>query len=187
MWHRLRWVVLGILVVALCGELVSAFLVERSTATAQARARAAHAQLDADLAAALKVGYSEGDLASGRLAAVAIAAETEPLAPWKRPAFYSGQATRFEQADVSLKETEAQLDANAKQDLDQQVAGARAGIEKSRTIDVPAATVGGLAARLDALTKAQAEARVIVDLRKADTAARQLAADVTAANTAQQA
>lgn len=185
MWQRARWAVLAVLVVALCGEAVSAYLVERSTSDERSRAGAAHARLEAELEAGLKAGYTESDLGPGRASATTIAADREPLPPWERPNFYRGQAARYQEALAALKATEAALDANAKQDLDQQVAAVRAGLQKARAIDVIDDTVTALSARFEALVKEQAAARSIVDLRKSDGSARGLAADVAAANDAQ--
>ena len=187
MWRRVRWIVLAVLVLALVGEGTSAYLVSRTTNDAQARARAAHAQVDADLAAASKVGYTDDDLVPTRRAVEAVAREVEPILPWERPGFYDSQAARYRGADSGLKQAEAQIDATAKQDLDQQVTASRAGLDQDKSLDVPDSVLTPLASRFDAIVKAQAGASSIVDLRKADGDARKLTADITAAGQAQQA
>lgn len=186
-WSRLRYFVLGAVVLALVAELVSAVVIEQQTAGYQSRVAAAQTQVDSDLAAAAKAGYTANDLKPSREQVAQIRSRGEPLAPWQRPSFYAAQAADLSAADRELKQSEATIDANAKTDLDQQVTAAKAGIDQARSLDVPDQTVSALAARLDGLTKAQAGAKGIVDMRKAAGDARQLVADVTAADQQQQA
>ncbi len=186
-WSRIRYVLLVVLIAGLVGEAVSAVLIQQAANGAQARAAAAHRQVDADLASAAKVGYTDSDLQPSRQAVTAIVARPEPLLPWERPAFYENQATALTLADADLKRSESAIDATAKADLDQQVQTAKTGIDQDKASDVPDQTVAALAARLDTVAKAQAAAASIVDLRKADGDARKLVGDITAAGQQQKA
>lgn len=183
-WQRMRYAVLAVVVIALLGEAVGAVLVQQAAAGAQGRVAAARAQVEQDLAAAAKAGYTEADLKPSREAVTRIVSEPEPLAPWERPVFYEGQAVRLAAADSDLKQNAAAIDAGAKADLDHQVTAARAGLDQAKAADVPDPTISALTSRLDAV--ATAGAGGIVALRQADGEARKLVADITAAGQQQQ-
>jgi len=160
-------------------------LAGQSVTAAQAEYAAAGRSLDVQLAAAAQAGYGEQDLQPVQDQLTLVRAAHLPLLVWAQPGFYSNQASRLRGLQADLHQTQAQVDQNAKQDLDQQLATAKTGIDRARTIDVADAQTTGLAGRYDDLVKRQFAATTIADVRKADTDAKTLVTDVIAAGSQQ--
>ncbi len=184
-WHSARWVLIGALLVALLAGAGSVILAGQSVTAAQAEYAAAGRSLDVQLAAAAQAGYGEQDLQPVQDQLTLVRAAHLPLLVWAQPGFYSNQASRLRGLQADLHQTQAQVDQNAKQDLDQQLATAKTGIDRARTIDVADAQTTGLAGRYDDLVKRQFAATTIADVRKADTDAKTLVTDVIAAGSQQ--
>jgi lipoprotein-anchoring transpeptidase ErfK/SrfK len=163
----------------------SVILAGQSVTAAQAEYAAAGRSLDVQLAAAAQAGYGEQDLQPVQDQLTLVRAAHLPLLVWAQPGFYSNQASRLRGLQADLHQTQAQVDQNAKQDLDQQLATAKTGIDRARTIDVADAQTTGLAGRYDDLVKRQFAATTIADVRKADTDAKTLVTDVIAAGSQQ--
>ncbi len=184
-WHSARWVLIGTLLVALLAGAGSVILAGQSVTAAQAEYAAAGRSLDVQLAAAAQAGYGEQDLQPVQDQLTLVRAAHLPLLVWAQPGFYSNQASRLRGLQADLHQTQAQVDQNAKQDLDQQLATAKTGIDRARTIEVADAQTTGLAGRYDDLVKRQFAATTIADVRKADTDAKTLVTDVIAAGSQQ--
>lgn len=186
-WRKARWALIGLLLAVLIAAGGSVILAQQSATTAQAAAGSASHRLDAQLAAARAAGYSDQDLQPVQERLSQVMAGHRPLLIFEQPAFFSSQAADLRRLEATLRETQAAVDQNAKQDLEQQLATAKSGIDHDRSVEVLDSQTGSLAARLDDLTRREAAATTIADVRKADTEARTLVTDVATAGTQQEA
>ena len=186
-WKRARWVLIGALLVALLAGLGSLILAGQSVAAAQGEYAAAGRGLDVQLVAAGQAGYSDQDLQPLHDQLAQVRSAHQPVLIWAQPDFFSNQAARLRELQADLRQTEAQVDQYAKQDLDQQLGTAKAGVDHARTAEVADAQAAGLAGRYDDLVKRDSAATTIADIRRVDTDAKTLVTDVTAANSQQDA
>lgn len=182
-----RWFLVGAVLVALLGAVAAEALDQQALLSSRHDLVVQSGRVDAQLAAAVKAGYTEDDLRPVRQRLTRVQQAPEPFLPWERSAYYSGQAAQLRELQDQIKQVQAQADAAAKQDLGQQVAAAQAGIDHDRSLEVPDQVVGGFTGKLADLTKRQAAAGNIGELRKAAADARVLVADLTAVATQQDA
>ncbi len=165
----------------------SVFLANQLASTAQAGATSESRRVDSQLAAARAAGYSDEDLRPVQDRLRQIRAAGAPLLLFEQPGFYGRQAADLNRLEGTLRATEVQVDQNVKQDLDQQLAAARSGIDHDTGVEVMDSQISGFAARWADLGKREAAATTIADVRRADTEARALVSEVTSAGSQQEA